>query len=136
MVPTFARTESESEPPNSAAEKRAADAVVRPRDPGLRFGSATAQPPTPRGIAVCSRIVPEHAPKACASRDKVAEREGFEPSVPLPVRLISNQVRSTKLRHLSAAGEASISFESADVDFCCQSAEMCRRSRDLMRNAG
>ena len=42
-------------------------------------------------------------------QSRMAEREGFEPSVPLPVRLISNQVRSTKLRHLSAVGEPSIS---------------------------
>jgi hypothetical protein len=40
----------------------------------------------------------------------MAERVGFEPTVPLPVRLISNQVRSTKLRHLSAAANPSISF--------------------------
>ncbi len=38
----------------------------------------------------------------------MAERVGFEPTVPLPVRLISNQVRSTELRHLSAARQPSI----------------------------
>ncbi len=32
----------------------------------------------------------------------VAEREGFEPPVPLLVRLISSQVHSTGLCHLSA----------------------------------
>jgi hypothetical protein len=48
----------------------------------------------------------------------MAEREGFEPSVPLPVRLISNQVRSTKLRHLSAVGEPSISARERDALAC------------------
>ena len=51
--------------------------------------------------------MPEHARKVSATQDSVAERVGFEPTVPLPVRLISNQVRSTKLRHLSAGGETS-----------------------------
>ena len=32
----------------------------------------------------------------------MAEREGFEPPVPLRVRLISSQVHSTGLCHLSA----------------------------------
>ena len=34
----------------------------------------------------------------------LAEREGFEPPVPLRVRLISSQVHSTGLCHLSAFG--------------------------------
>jgi hypothetical protein len=34
----------------------------------------------------------------------MAEREGFEPPVPLRVRLISSQVHSTGLCHLSAFG--------------------------------
>ncbi len=37
----------------------------------------------------------------------MAERVGFEPTVPLQVHLISNQARSTGLRHLSAAAQAS-----------------------------
>ena len=37
----------------------------------------------------------------------MAERVGFEPTVPLQVHLISNQARSTELRHLSAGAEAS-----------------------------
>ncbi len=36
------------------------------------------------------------------STDLMAEREGFEPPVPLRVRLISSQVHSTGLCHLSA----------------------------------
>jgi hypothetical protein len=34
--------------------------------------------------------------------ESMAEREGFEPPVPLRVRLISSQVHSTGLCHLSA----------------------------------
>jgi hypothetical protein len=52
--------------------------------------------------------VPESAREVSAPADNMAERVGFEPTVPLPVRLISNQVRSTKLRHLSAAVQPSI----------------------------
>ena len=37
----------------------------------------------------------------------MAERVGFEPTVPLQVHLISNQARSTGLRHLSEGAEAS-----------------------------
>ena len=37
----------------------------------------------------------------------MAERVGFEPTVPLQVHLISNQARSTWLRHLSEGAEAS-----------------------------
>ena len=37
------------------------------------------------------------------SNDLMAEREGFEPPVPLRVRLISSQVHSTGLCHLSVA---------------------------------
>ena len=37
----------------------------------------------------------------------MAERVGFEPTVPLRVHLISSQARSTELRHLSAGREAS-----------------------------
>jgi hypothetical protein len=37
-----------------------------------------------------------------ACSDLMAEREGFEPPVPLRVRLISSQVHSTGLCHLSA----------------------------------
>ena len=37
----------------------------------------------------------------------MAERVGFEPTVPLRVHLISSQARSTELRHLSAGAEAS-----------------------------
>ena len=40
-------------------------------------------------------------------RDPMAERVGFEPTVPLRVHLISSQARSTRLRHLSAGAEAS-----------------------------
>ncbi len=36
----------------------------------------------------------------------MAEREGFEPTVPLRVHLISSQARSTGLRHLSDSAEA------------------------------
>ena len=36
----------------------------------------------------------------------MAERVGFEPTVPLRVHLISSQARSTGLRHLSAAAKA------------------------------
>ena len=36
----------------------------------------------------------------------LAERVGFEPTVPLRVHLISSQARSTGLRHLSAAAKA------------------------------
>ena len=36
----------------------------------------------------------------------MAEREGFEPPVPLRVRLISSQVHSTGLCHLSASRNA------------------------------
>ena len=35
---------------------------------------------------------------------EVADREGFEPPVPVKVRLISSQVHSTGLCHLSASG--------------------------------
>jgi hypothetical protein len=42
-----------------------------------------------------------------APADSMAERVGFEPTVPLQVHLISNQARSTELRHLSAGAEAS-----------------------------
>ena len=37
----------------------------------------------------------------------MAERVGFEPTVPVKVHLISNQARSTGLRHLSAGGHPS-----------------------------
>ena len=39
-----------------------------------------------------------------AQDNSMAEREGFEPPVPLRVRLISSQVHSTGLCHLSAFG--------------------------------
>ena len=46
-------------------------------------------------------------PKVSATADSMAERVGFEPTVPVKVHLISNQARSTELRHLSAGAEAS-----------------------------
>ena len=69
---------------------------------------------TPRIHGVFSGMAPVRARSLCPGT-QVAEREGFEPSVPLPVRLISNQVRSTKLRHLSAAGETSILIPERDA---------------------
>ena len=63
-------------------------------------------PKTPRN-RVFFRIALRCWRKVSASRDSMAERVGFEPTVPLQVHLISNQARSTGLRHLSAAGEAS-----------------------------
>jgi hypothetical protein len=36
--------------------------------------------------------------------DKMAEREGFEPPIPVKVWLISSQLHSTGLCHLSAFG--------------------------------
>jgi hypothetical protein len=42
------------------------------RNPGLRFRYATAQPPTPRGIAAFSRLVPERTPKVYACGDLMA----------------------------------------------------------------
>jgi hypothetical protein len=38
-------------------------------------------------------------------QDAMAEREGFEPPIALRLCLISSQVRSTGLRHLSALNE-------------------------------
>lgn len=38
------------------------------------------------------------------TREMLAEREGFEPPIPVKVCLISSQVHSTGLCHLSAIG--------------------------------
>ena len=97
----------ESEPPNLPTEintKCFAFDAPNPPSPVPLGQGPTAN--TPRIRRVFSGM-PEHARKVSATQDSVAERVGFEPTVPLPVRLISNQVRSTKLRHLSAIGETS-----------------------------
>ncbi len=78
---TFARIKGETEPAHSAAEKSAACAVTCGRNLRLRFGYSTAQPPTPRGIAAFSRPDIECQAKVSATRDLVAERVGFEPTV-------------------------------------------------------
>jgi hypothetical protein len=101
------RSHGESEPANLPAEintKCFAFDAPNPASP-VRDREATVAN-TPRIRRVFSGM-PEHARKVSATQDSVAERVGFEPTVPLPVRLISNQVRSTKLRHLSAGGETS-----------------------------
>ena len=45
----------------------------------------------------------------------MAEREGFEPPVPLRAHLISSQARSTGLRHLSALHPACVSFTNSQA---------------------
>src|ERR1035441_3109651 len=56
-------------------------------------------------------------PHSVDSNDLMAEREGFEPPVALRLRLISSQVHSTGLCHLSAL--LSITY---DCNFCASSA--------------
>ena len=63
-------------------------------------------PKTPRN-RVFFRVDWCCAVKVSAAADSMAERVGFEPTVPLQVHLISNQARSTELRHLSEGAQAS-----------------------------
>ena len=51
-------------------------------------------------LTICQQLVNGLKTLHC----NMAEREGFEPPVPLRVRLISSQVHSTGLCHLSALG--------------------------------
>ena len=66
----------------------------------------TRSPKTPRN-RVFFRVDRRCAVKVSTSADSMAERVGFEPTVPFQVHLISNQARSTGLRHLSERAEAS-----------------------------
>ena len=54
------------------------------------------------GIAAVSQMGFGGGAEVPAAEGFVAERVGFEPTVPVKVHLISNQARSTGLRHLSA----------------------------------
>ena len=72
-----------------------------------RFASASRHRAKPRESAGFSRAAGDGFGEVSAAEDSVAERVGFEPTVPLRVHLISSQARSTELRHLSAGAEAS-----------------------------
>jgi hypothetical protein len=76
--------ESRANPNRPTWQQRKTRAAVssRPRTVSLRFGNAGACPPTPRGIAGTSQAVPRYARGVSAPADQMAERVGFEPTVP------------------------------------------------------
>ena len=73
----------------------------------LRFVYATSESQKPRGIAGFLKSIAECVERVSATRDSMAERVGLEPAVPLQIRLISNQARSTELGRLSAGAQTS-----------------------------
>ena len=67
-----------------------------------RFASTKPHRAKPRESTPFSRPELNEIERVSEQKDSMAERVGFEPTVPLRVHLISSQARSTELRHLSA----------------------------------
>jgi hypothetical protein len=105
--------ESRANPNRPPWQQRQAGAAASssPGARSLRFGCVWAERPRPRGIAEISQPTPKRTREVSAPPDSMAEREGFEPSVPLQVHTLSKRAPSTtrpslRIRSLDAPGGA------------------------------
>ena len=113
----------QSQPPTPAPTPAPATAFRSPRPKaGAHHGSGQRNPGAVAGVgAGADSLWFEKAP---------AEREGFEPPVPLRVHLISNQAQSTRLCHLSINDVAVLRRTSSAARRIPLPAPTARPSRD------